>query len=73
MGYNRERALTKASVIFNSVTQILDIAKDEGIPTQLAAERLAERRIAQIQALNNISVAPGRIPEAGSPIPYTCK
>lgn len=72
MGYNRERALNKTSTIFNSVTEILDIAKNEDIPTYLAAERMAERRIEHIRGLNNIRVAPRQTANSVSPISSGC-
>lgn len=68
MGYNRERAMNKASTIYNSVTEILTIAKNENIPTYLAAERMAERRIEHIRGLNTIRVAPRQTSNSVSPI-----
>lgn len=47
-GYNRERAIQQAAGIYNIVTQIYQIARDEGVPTLKAANTLAERRIERI-------------------------
>jgi leucine dehydrogenase len=44
-GYNRSRALHKAARIYNAVARVIRIAKEEKIPTCLAADRMAERRI----------------------------
>lgn len=40
-----EKALKKASEIFDTVLRVFEIAHDEGIPTYMAADRLAEDRI----------------------------
>ena len=40
-----EEALKKASEIFDTVLRVFEIAHDEGIPTYMAADRLAEDRI----------------------------
>ena len=47
-GYNRERAVQQAASIYNIVTQIYQIARDEKITTTRAANALAERRIERI-------------------------
>ena len=47
-GYNRERAVQQAASIYNIVTTIYQIARDEKISTNRAANALAERRIARI-------------------------
>ena len=40
----------KASEIYHTVMHLLTMARDEGIPTYVAADRLAERRIAEARA-----------------------
>lgn len=55
-GYNRDRAFRKTSAIFDLLLQIFAISKNEGIPTYLAADRLAERRIAKIAQLGRIYI-----------------
>lgn len=47
-GYNRERAIQQAAGIYNIVTQIYQVARDEGVTTLKAANTLAERRIERI-------------------------
>lgn len=47
-GYNRERAMKRVETIYDSLTKIFDISKKENIPTFLAANRLAEERIARV-------------------------
>ena len=44
-GYNRERAMKKVEQVYNNVERVIDIAKRDGIPTYLAADRMAEERI----------------------------
>jgi leucine dehydrogenase len=44
-GWDLERSHHKASEIYDTVYNVLEIARDEGIPTYMAADRLAERRI----------------------------
>ena len=45
-GWDAERALRKADDIYDTVLQVFEIAKTEGIPSYEAADRLAERRLA---------------------------
>lgn len=49
--YSPERALQKTETIYDSILAIYDIAKREDIPTNVAADRIAERRINQIGKL----------------------
>lgn len=53
-GYNKERAMRRASAIYESVTRIFEIAKEENISNSHAADKLAEERIAAIGKLNTI-------------------
>lgn len=46
--WTRERALRKADGIFDTVLGVFQLAKEQGITTALAADRLAERRINQV-------------------------
>jgi leucine dehydrogenase len=50
-GWTRERALRKADEIFDTTLSVYDIAKTQGILTYLAADKLAEQRIAAIRGL----------------------
>lgn len=45
LGYNRERALEKASTIYDQIGLVFDIAKEENITTAEAADKMAEERI----------------------------
>lgn len=47
-GYNRERALAHAEKIYQTTLNIFKVAKEQSIPTYMAANRLAEKRIADI-------------------------
>jgi valine dehydrogenase (NAD+) len=58
-GFSFERARLKAAGIFDTTRRVLDIAADEGVPPAAAAERLAERRMAEVGRLRGI-LLPGR-------------
>jgi leucine dehydrogenase len=45
-GWDSERALRKADDIYDTVLQVFEIAKNDGIRSYEAADRLAERRLA---------------------------
>lgn len=47
-GYNRERATAKVKDIYNQVGKIFSIATEQNISPQIAADRLAEERLASI-------------------------
>ncbi|MDB4951232.1 MAG: leucine dehydrogenase [Gemmatimonadetes bacterium] len=47
-GWTAERAMRKAGEIYGTLLQIFQIAGDENMPTYLAADHLAERRIESI-------------------------
>lgn len=46
-GWSREQAHAKAAEIYDTVLHVLTIAKEEGIASYRAADRLAERRLAE--------------------------
>ncbi len=50
-GWTRERALRKADEIFDTILGVYRIAKEEGVFTYAAADRLAERRIAAVHGM----------------------
>ncbi len=50
-GWSAERAKRKAGEIYDTVLRLFDLAKEEGIPTYRAADRLAERRIEAVAKL----------------------
>ena len=44
-GWDADRALRKADDIYETILTVFEIAKTEGIPSYVAADRLAERRL----------------------------
>lgn len=55
-GWTRERAKQKADEIFDTLLQLYQLSGEEGIPTNEAADRLAERRFRGEESLSQ----PGR-------------
>jgi leucine dehydrogenase len=55
-GWEHERAKRKAGEIYQAISSVFAIAKRDKIPTYLAADRLAEERIAAVAQLNQIYV-----------------
>lgn len=53
-GYNKDRAMTKASNIYNACKKVFDISKKENIPTYKAAEKMAENRIENVGKVKSI-------------------
>jgi valine dehydrogenase (NAD+) len=53
-GFEFERAKLKASQIYDVTRRVFDIAADEGVPPGVAADRLAERRMAEVGRLRTI-------------------
>jgi valine dehydrogenase (NAD+) len=53
-GFNFERAKLRATGIFGTTQRILRLADDEGVPPAVAADRLAERRMAEVGRLRSI-------------------
>ena len=50
-GWDAQRSLRKADEIFDTILGVFEIAKSDGIPTYLAADRLAERRLAAVRGM----------------------
>lgn len=50
-GWTAQRALRKADEIFDTTLGVFEIAKEQGIPTYQAADRLAERRLKAVVGL----------------------
>lgn len=48
-GYNNERAMKRVETIYDSITRIFEISKRDGIPSYIAAERMAEERINRVR------------------------
>jgi leucine dehydrogenase len=51
-GYNKERAINTVGRIYNRTLDIFDLAEKDNVHTQLAAMRVAEKRIKDIGALS---------------------
>jgi leucine dehydrogenase len=47
-GWSGEQAMRKAGEIYTTLINLFDLAKEEGIPTYRAADRIAERRIHEV-------------------------
>jgi valine dehydrogenase (NAD+) len=58
-GFRFERAKAKAATIFDTTLQIFRTADNEGVPPAVAADRLAERRMADVGRLRTV-LLPGR-------------
>ncbi|MBO4205356.1 Glu/Leu/Phe/Val family dehydrogenase [Micromonospora echinofusca] len=53
-GFNFERAKLRATRIYDTTREILRLADAEGVPPAVAADRLAERRMAEVGRLRTI-------------------
>ncbi|ROT33785.1 Glu/Leu/Phe/Val dehydrogenase [Micromonospora sp. HM5-17] len=53
-GFNFERAKLRATRIYDTTRDILRLADAEGVPPAIAADRLAERRMAEVGRLRTI-------------------
>ncbi len=58
-GFRFERAQAQAARIFDTTLRIFELAEQEGVPPLGAADRLAERRMADVGRLRSVLV-PGR-------------
>lgn len=50
-GWSADRAKRKAGEIYDTLLQLFELSRLEGLPTYEAADRLAERRIEQVHAI----------------------
>jgi leucine dehydrogenase len=50
-GWTRERSLRKADEIYDTLLGVYDLAREQGIPTYVAADRMAERRLKAVGSL----------------------
>jgi leucine dehydrogenase len=57
-GFHRQRALAHVSRIADTLERVFAIARDQKIPTYLAADRLAEQRIASVRQAKTLTTAP---------------
>ncbi|PSL08255.1 valine dehydrogenase (NAD+) [Haloactinopolyspora alba] len=55
-GFSFDRAKGKAARILDTTREIFAVAGDEGVPPAVAADRIAERRIADVARLRDIHV-----------------
>ncbi|MGH4019920.1 MAG: Glu/Leu/Phe/Val family dehydrogenase [Pseudonocardiaceae bacterium] len=55
-GFDFERAKAKADGIFETTLAIFELAEREGVPPAVAADRMAERRMAEVGRLRGILV-----------------
>jgi leucine dehydrogenase len=55
-GYNRERALKKASAIYDIMSQIIEISKEQNIPTHVASREIAEKRIKSVSDAKRLRI-----------------
>jgi leucine dehydrogenase len=53
-GANPQRGMNKVAKIYERMKQVIEISKTQNIPTYLAADRLAEERIAQARAIKRV-------------------
>ncbi len=58
-GFRFERAKAKSAQIFDTTLQVFRLADAEGVPPAVAADRLGERRMAEVGRLRSVLV-PGR-------------
>ncbi|MFC2948226.1 Glu/Leu/Phe/Val family dehydrogenase [Virgibacillus sediminis] len=52
-GYNPERAMKKVETIYDSLTRVFEISERDNIPTNIAADRMAEERIQSVRKSRN--------------------
>lgn len=52
-GYNYERALNKVETIYDNISKVFAIAKRDNIPSNRAADRMAEERIKRMGTIRN--------------------
>lgn len=52
-GYNPERAMKKVETIYDSLNKVFEISRRDNIPTNIAADRMAEERIESVKNSRN--------------------
>jgi valine dehydrogenase (NAD+) len=57
-GFSEHRARAKAAQIYDTTRRVFAIARDEGVPPAVAADRLAERRMAEVGRLRSVYLRP---------------
>ena len=53
-GFSFERARQRATGIFDTTREVFELARAEGVPTAIAADRVAERRVRDVGRLRGI-------------------
>ena len=53
-GFSFERAQQRATGIFDTTRRVFELAAGDGVPTAIAADRLAERRMREVGRLRGI-------------------
>lgn len=53
-GYNRQRALNKVKSIYNILETVFEISRQKNIPTSIAANELAEKRIKSMRKMKRL-------------------
>lgn len=56
-GFSFERAQHRAAGIFETTRRVFELAKSDGVPPAIAADRLAERRMRDVGRLRGIWLA----------------
>ena len=56
-GFSFERAQARATKIYDTTKRVFEVAAEEGVPTAIAADRLAERRMAEVGRLRGLWLA----------------
>jgi leucine dehydrogenase len=59
-GFDRQRALASVARIADTLEHVVAIARQEAIPTDRAADRLAEQRIASVRQAKTLATMPSR-------------
>jgi leucine dehydrogenase len=54
-GFNRQRSIETVSHIYRTMSNVIAISKEQGIPTYRAADVLAEQRIATIRQVKSLA------------------
>jgi valine dehydrogenase (NAD+) len=53
-GFSFERARQRAAGIFDTTTRVFELARTDGVPPAVAADRLAERRMSEVGRLRSL-------------------
>ncbi|WP_053219274.1 branched-chain amino acid dehydrogenase [Virgibacillus senegalensis] len=59
IGYNKERAMKRVETIYGNLDRVFEISRRDGIPTYVAADRMAEERIESLKQSRSQFLANG--------------